>query len=553
MATTGGDAVVAALEALGVEHVFGIVSVHNLPIVDAIERSETMRFVPVRHEQAAVHCADGYARASGRLGVALTSTGPGAANAMGALHEAYHASSRVLMLTGQSETRWLGKGRGTIHEAERQLDMLRTATRRSDRVEHRADVYETVVAVARDVLSGRPRPGAVEIPIDIQFAPGEIGVRAGARTGPRRSRRDAAVARAADMLASADRPLLLAGGGVVSSGAAGLLVRLAELLGAPVLTSVEGRGSIPEDHPLALGANGDVARLDGVIAAADVVLAVGTRFQLGSNLLMGLSIPGALIHLDADPGSIDRFHPVDLGIRGDAGLGLEALLAALARTRDHGRRPGVRRGRAEARRGVDADGEAAMGADMRRVMATIRRSIARDDIVVKDSTVPAIVWANRHLEVYEPRTSLRPVSAAIGPALPLAIGASLATGRRTVVIQGDGGFMLNLGELATAVQEGVPVITCVFNDRGYGILRFLQDMMFEGRRTAVDLHTPDFAMLAQSMAMPSWSAASAEEFEKAFAAAVETAGPSLIDVDITGFEPMRIVPQSPSTRGRRVR
>src|SRR5688572_14863176 len=211
MATTGGDAVVAALEALGVEHVFGIVSVHNLPIVDAVERAGTIRFVPVRHEQAAVHCADGYARASGRLGVALTSTGPGAANAMGALHEAYHASSRVLMITGQSETRWLGKGRGTIHEAERQLDMLRTATRRADRAEHRADVYETVVAVARDVLSGRPRPGAVEIPIDLQFAPGETG--STALREPVRAAPDAtAVARAADRLASADRQPLLAGG-----------------------------------------------------------------------------------------------------------------------------------------------------------------------------------------------------------------------------------------------------------------------------------------------------------------------------------------------------
>ena len=190
---------------------------------------------------------------------------------------------------------------------------------------------------------------------------------------------------------------------------------------------------------------------------------------------------------------------------------------------------------------------------MHRVMTAIRRSIGRDDIVVKDSTVPAIVWANRHLEVYEPRTSLRPVSAAIGPALPLAIGASLATRRRAVVIQGDGGFMLSLGELATAVQEGVPVITCVFNDRGYGILRFLQDMMFEGRRAAVDLHTPDFAMLAQSMVMPSWSVATADEFEKVFAAAVDMSGPSLIDVDITRFESMRITPQSPSTRGRRTR
>jgi acetolactate synthase-1/2/3 large subunit len=549
---TGGDAVVAALEALGVEHVFGIVSVHNLPIVDAIERAGTIRFVPVRHEQAAVHCADGYARASGRLGVAITSTGPGAANAMGALHEAYHASSRVLMITGQSETRWLGKGRGTIHEAERQLDMLRTATRRADRVEHRADVYETVVAVARDVLSGRPRPGAVEIPIDLQFAQGDIDA-VPLRDPVAAAPDSASIGRAADALASARRPLLLAGGGVVSSGASAAVVRLAELLGAPVLTSVEGRGSIPEDHPLALGPNGDLARLDSVIAAADVVLAVGTRFQLGSNLLMALSIPGTLIHLDADPGSIDRFHPVDLGIRADAVLGLEALLAALADRELSGVEAAFAESAREARQQVDADGDAAMGADMRRVVAAIRSSIGRDDIVVKDSTVPAIVWANRHLEVYEPRTSLRPVSAAIGPALPLAIGASLATGHRTVVIQGDGGFMLNLGELATAVQEGVPVITCVFNDRGYGILRFLQDMMFEGRRAAVNLHTPDFAMLAQSMAMPSFSVASADEFAKALAAAVEMSGPSLIDVDITGFEPMRIVPQSPSTRGRRVR
>jgi acetolactate synthase I/II/III large subunit len=549
---TGGDAAVAALEALGVEHVFGIVSVHNLPIVDAIERRGTIRFVPVRHEQAAVHCADGYARASGRLGVALTSTGPGAANAMGALHEAYHASSRVLMLTGQSETRWLGKGRGTIHEAERQLDMLRTATRRSDRVEHRDDVYDTVVAVARDVLSGRPRPGAVEIPIDLQFAQGEIG--AVPLRHPVVAVPDpGAIGRAADMLAGARRPLLLAGGGVVSSGASPALVQLAEVLGAPVLTSVEGRGSVPEDHPLALGPNADLARLDSVIAAADVVLAVGTRFQLGSNLLMALTIPGALIHLDADPGSIDRFHPVDLAIRADAALGLQALLAALAQRQLAGPEAEFVELARAAKREVEADGDSAMGGDMRRVVAAIRSSIGRDDIVVKDSTVPAIVWANRHLEVYEPRTSLRPVSAAIGPALPLAIGASIATGRRSVVIQGDGGFMLNLGELATAVQEGVPVITCVFNDRGYGILRFLQDMMFQGRRAAVDLHTPDFAMLAQSMAMPSFSVASAEEFEKAFAAAVESSGPSLIDVDITGFEPMRVVPQSASTRGRRTR
>jgi len=552
MRMTGGQAVVAALEALGVEHVFGIVSVHNLPIVDAIDRSGTIRMIPVRHEQAAVHCADGYARASGRLGVAITSTGPGAANAMGALHEAHHASSRVLMITGQSETRWLGKGRSTIHEADRQLEMLRTVTRRTDSVNYLRDVFAAVVEVARDICSGRPRPGAVEIPIDLQYATGDVDV-VELRDVVRPAPDAAAVGRAADRLAESTRRLILAGGGVVSGGAAEQLVRLAERLGAPVITSVEGRGAIPEDHPLAVGANADTALFDPVIAGADVVLAVGTRFQLNSNLQMGLSIPGTLIHLDVDPGSIDRFHPVDIGLRADAALGLDALLAALdGRTVADPDESFVEAART-ARRQVDADGDAAMGADFQKVMQTIRASLGRGDIVVKDSTVSGVVWANRHLPVYEPRTSMRPVSAAIGPGLPLAIGASVATGRRTVVIQGDGGFMLNLGELATAVQEGTPVITCVFNDRGYAILRFIQDMMFEGRHAAVDLHTPDFAMLAQSMGMPSWSVASPAEFEKAFAAAVDTSGPSLIDVDITGFEPMRVVPQSASTRGRRAR
>ncbi len=216
--------------------------------------------MPIRHEQAAVHCADGYARATGGLGVALASTGPGAANAMGGLHEAHHASSRVLLLTGQSETRWLGKGRSTIHEADRQLDMLRTVTRRAEHVDHHAEIDTAIVRVARDVLSrpaatgrGRDpdRPAVRRGPVDVPT------VQPRAAAGARRARRRRA---AAELLAGSTRPLILAGGGVVSSGASAALVELAERLGAPVLTSVEGRGAIPEDHPLALGPNGDTAR-----------------------------------------------------------------------------------------------------------------------------------------------------------------------------------------------------------------------------------------------------------------------------------------------------
>jgi acetolactate synthase-1/2/3 large subunit len=526
--------------------------VHNLPIVDALGRS-SIEMVAVRHEQGAVHAADGYARATGRLGVALTSTGPGAANAMGGLIEAYHASSRVLMITGQSETRWLDKGRSTIHEFPRQLEMLRTVTRRSESVAHRSEVFDTILDVARDILGGRPRPGAVEIPIDLQYARAEHDDGAGTGRAPVRVTPDPSLtAKAAEMLGGAARPLIWAGGGVVSGGASAALTELAEALGAPVLTSVEGRGAIAEDHPLALGPNGDMAALDPVIAAADVVLAVGTRFQLGSNLQMALSIPGALIHVDADPGSIDRFHPVDLPIVGDADLAMRAILASLPAERTSPDSDYTELARA-ARRSIDTDGTAAMGADMQRVMADIIATIAPDDVVVKDSTVAGVVWANRLLPVRAPRTSMRPVSSSIGPGLPMAIGAAIGSERRTVVIQGDGGFMLSIGELATAVQYGAPVVVCVFNDRGYGILRWIQDLMLQGRRAAVDLQTPDFAGVAKSMGKAAWSVSSSAEFGDAFRAAYELNGPALLDIDITGFEPMRIVPQAPSTRGRRAR
>lgn len=551
MQHTGGEAVVAALEALGVEYVFGIVSVHNLPIVDAIGRS-SVRMVPVRHEQAAVHAADGAARATGRLGVALTSTGPGAANAVGALLEAHHASSRVLMITGQSETRWLDKGRHTIHEFPRQIDMLRTVTRRSESVWHRDGVVPAVLDVARDILSGRPRPGAVEIPVDLQYARADAVPSVAVE--PFRPTPDAAsVERAAQWLAEARRPLLWAGDGVVSSGGSAALTELAELVGAPVLTSVEGRGAIAEDHPLAMGPNGDLAAFDPLIAQADVVVAVGTRFQLGSNFQMNLTIPGRLVHIDADHGVIDRFHPVDLGLVADPALALQALLEAVRARGVTGVDPGYAEEARATRRQVESAGADAMGAQMRSVMSTIAATLDPRDVVVKDSTVAGIVWANRHLPVLAPRTSMRPVSGAIGPALPLAIGAAVGSGRRAVVVQGDGGFMLNLAELATAAEVGAPVITCVFNDHGYGILRYIQDMMFGGRRSAVDLVTPDFAGVARSMGMPSWSVASAEGFASAFRDAVDGGGPGLIDVDIRGFEPMRIVPQPPPQRGRRTR
>jgi acetolactate synthase-1/2/3 large subunit len=530
---TGGEAVVDALVALGVRHVFGIPSVHNLPVFDALRAHPAITAVGVRHEQAAAHAADGYARATGRLGVCLTSTGPGAANAVPGLAEAAFASSPVLMVTGQVETGDLGRGRGALHEADGQLGMLRTVVRRAETVRRVEDIERTLFEVALDVLTGRPQPGAVEVPIDLQYARTDA-------VGPeppvarRFAPSSGALDRAAELLAGAERPLLWAGGGAVGAGPA--LAALAERLGAPVLTSPNGRGAVPEDHPLCVGPNADLAPVPELVADADVVLAVGTRFQAGPTRRWRTPIPGRLVHLDVDPAVIGRSYPVEAALVGDAGQGLDALLerlgSAVPRDPTWARRAG------KARAEVHGRLRERMGPDHVAIMDAITELLPPTAPIVRDATVPAYVWGNRLLPVRTARTSLNPTWAGIGPGLPLAIGATTATGGPTVLIQGDGGLMLSLGELATAAQHALPVVVCVFNDRGYGVLRGIQDATFE-HRTGVDLTTPDFAAVAAAVGIPGVAVASAAGFREAFAAAVRRAGPTLLDIDMTALHPLK--------------
>ena len=538
---SGGQAVVDVLVELGVEHVFGIVSVHNLPILDAIARTEGITLITTRHEQGAVHAADGYARATGKLGVAVTSTGPGAANAMGGLFEAAYASSRVLMITGQIDSGYLGKGRGFLHEAPGQLEMLRSVCRRAERAHSRAEITDVARFVAADILSGRPQPGAVEIPIDYQYASGPRR-EADAPVAVRPEPAPDAIARAWELLRGASRVLIWAGGGVVSAEASGELTRLAERLGAPVITTIEGRGAIAEDHPLCLGPNSDTGPLAPLIDEAEVILAVGTRFQQATTLHQSLVLRGRLVHLDADRGVIDRTHRADVAIVADAKLGLDALLAAAGAGPPTVDREYATRA-AAARSAVEEESRDAMGPDHERIVKAIRSTLPRDAVVVKDATIAAYVWANRVLPVYEPRTSIRSTSMAIGPGLPLAVGAALATRRPTALVQGDGGFMLSLGELATAAEHDLPVVVCVFNDGGYGILRWIQDHMLDGRRTGVDLVTPDFVSLAASFGIAAARVSGADQFEEEFGRAVQSGRPALLDIDLRSLHPMEIRPQ----------
>lgn len=539
MKITGGEAVARALEALGVRHVFGIVSVHNLPVYDAIARRGTITAIGVRHEQAAAHAADGYARATGELGVVIASTGPGTTNTMTGLFEASCVSSPVLLVTGQIDSAYLGKAKGFLHEAEQQSRMLATLCRRVEPVRRTEDIGRAVIDVAGDIRAGRPQPGAVEIPVDLQYRRAEVEVPAPRPdSGTRYVPDAAAVAKVAEALASAVRPVLWAGGGVVSSGAGPALVALAEQLGAPVVTTIEGRGAIPEDHPLCLGALTTSPPVADIVAGADVVLAAGTRFTGSATRNWTLPIGGTLAHLDADPAVIGRSYPAALPVVGDARLGLEQLAALLAAGGHVAADPEHAAKARAAALASRADAREQLGADHCQIMDAIRRHTPRESVIVRDATVPAYRWGDRLLPILAPRTSVRPSSAAIGPGLPLAMGAAAGTGRPAVLIAGDGGFMLHVGELATIVQHQLPVVICLFNDRGYGVLRGIQARQFDGRTTGVDLTTPDFPALAASMGMRAAKVASPAEFETQFRAAMESGGPVLLDIDLLALSPL---------------
>ena len=557
---TGGEVVHEVLVRAGVTHVFGVVSVHNLPIYDAIERGGRITPVAMRHEQAAVHAADGYARATGRLGVAVTSTGPGAANGLPGLYEAGFASSPVLMITGQADTANFGKGRGFVHEADNQAAMLAAVCRRVETVRMRQQIAPALMRVIEDILTGRPQPGSIEIPIDLQYAGREVTPAEQAPVAvPAPVQPDAAaVDAAAALLAGAVRPLIVAGGGVLRSGgaqrpagASAELRALAELLGAPVLLSANGRGGLADDHPLCLGNLVYHPEIRALREQADVVLAVGTRLQVGSEARNYAALSGKLIHLDADAGVIHRVNPAELALVADAAAGLAAVTAALADRGDRGDRPVARERQAWAERArtaratVQARLRDLIGPDHAAIMEEIRAGAPRATRLVRDSTVPAYLWGNQMLPILEPRTSMHPTAGAIGPGLPLAIGAAVATERRTVLIVGDGGFMLHVGELAVAAQYRLPVTICLFNDRGYGVLRRIEETRFGGRTFGVDLATPDFPALARSMGVDAQAVAGVDQFRTAYRAAMQGDGPVLLDIDLNALHPIGEYPPRP--------
>ena len=539
--TTGAQVIVDMLVNVGVRHVFGIVSIHNMPIVDAISRTDDIEFITTRHEQSAAHMADGYARATGSMGVACGSTGPGTTNMMTGLYEASYSSSRLLVITGQTETSFYGKGKGYVHEAEQQMPMLQSVARAVASPRYVDEIGPMLKTIIDSIHTGRPQPGAIEIPIDLQYA--ESSEVLPILVMPKATVPDPdALTHAISYIRNAKKRAILVGGGISTKEARSALTRFAENIDAPVLTTLNGKGSIRSDHPLHMGSSLMHPPLREVLNDADVLIAIATRFQAGTGgIKVKIQLP-PLVHIDVDPRNINLNFSSVVGLVSDAELALRSLIDA-----------DIPKGDAEFRQTMqsvanDARGlfRERIGPDHARVLDTFTQYMGEDVIFVRDSTIPGYNWGNGLLPIDHPRGYIFPTSGAIGPGLPLGMGVAMATNKQTIVMHGDGGLMLHIGELATAAQYRIPIVIVVFNDRGYGILRGLQARQFDGRFNGTELHTPDFVMLAKSMGVTGLYADNAEELEKHLETAMSMEGPVLIELNANNMEPIQGVVRAPN-------
>ncbi len=525
---TVGDAVVAELARAGVDTVFGIISIHNIPIYDALARHGGFRVVKPRGESGAVNMADAYARAGARLGVAITSTGTGAGNAAGALIEADTAGTPLLHITGQVPSEYIDSGRGYIHECRDQLSMLESISKQAHRVQRPEQASSTLRLAIGQAVEAPTGPVSVEIPIDFQsrlIASSQIAV-----SEPRPSVESPDVSGAVAEIVKSERPVMWAGSGVFRGGAVVEFRKLVDLIDAAVITSHGARGTLPETDPRCLGFFANDPDVRKLLGSADLLISVGTRFRGNETGYWDVGVPANHIGIDIDPNAVNRNYPHSMALIGDSRPILSALVAGLEE-RGAASKPDYRRDVLRAREASRARMRESMG-PYQAILDAIRETLPAGGIVVRDVTIPTTTWASRMIEVTEPRQTLHSATIGIGQALPMAIGASIARPEAAVlVLSGDGGFLVNPGELAVILEEGLSFTIVVFDDGGYGVLRNLQNKVFDERRIGVDLKSPDFVGLARAFGVEAVRVGDGNQFRSALRKAIESPQAWMIVID----------------------
>ncbi len=522
---TGGQALMRSLYLEGVRVIFGLPGVQLYHALDALNDEPGIRFITTRHEQATTYMADGYARASGGVGIALMVPGPGLLNASAGISTAFSASSPVLVVCGQIERDLIGSDRGMLHEVNDQQDTIRPITKYVERIMTPEAAPGAVHEAFRQLTTGRPRPVEVEMPPETMADVASVTLFESERY-PKPSAPAQRVSEAARILREARQPLIWAGGGVISSGASAELVRLAERLQAPVITTAEGKGAISDRHPLALGAlrlrNDPVAKSEPNF---DVILSVGSRMAFPA-WLDGQQV----VQIDIDPDELGRNWENTYGLAGDAGTVMAQVDAELAGTMTEARPSFAADAAALRARRAES---ALRPEPQESYLAAVRAAVPDDGILVSGMTQLGY-YARAFWPTYEPRTFITSsYSGNLGYAYPTALGAKVAQPDRSVVaLCGDGGFLFNSQELATAVQHGINAVAVVFNDNAYGNVLRDQVNRFGGRTVGAALHNPDFVKLAEAYGARGVRVQGPEALESAVREALTIDAPSLIEVPV---------------------
>ncbi|PMR69708.1 thiamine pyrophosphate-binding protein [Halomonas heilongjiangensis] len=522
---TVGEAIARTLEAYAVSAVYGVISIHNLPIADAIGRRDRIRFVPARGEAGSVTMADAHTRV-GSLGVALTSTGAGAGNAIGALLEALNAGTPLLHITGQVEKDYLDRDAGFIHETKDQLTFLKASSKAAYRVCTPEQAVPLLHRAIREAMTLPRGPVSLEIPIDIQASQVEWVETAPVVPAAPAPVSDAEIDALAERLAAARRPLLWIGGGTLEAGEA--VGRLADA-GIPVVSSTHARGVLPDSHPRSLRAFHNAASVEALLAESDLMVVAGSRLRSNETRTYSLALPRPLVQIDIDPAAAHRNYRADAFLCGDCGDVLGRLADRL-----EGRKPDAAYDAAVA----EAVGQAEQAlrsqvGEYAKLSDAVRAALPEDGIFVRDITVSGSTWGSRLLPIERPLTNIHSLAGAIGLGLAHGIGCAVARPERKVVtLVGDGGLALGLGELATLAQENLDMTLVVMNDGGYGVMRGIQEKYFEGRQYYNELHTPDFQRLAEAMGLRCWRVSHGDDFAAVLAEAVGHPGPTLVEVDM---------------------
>ncbi|MEM3055245.1 MAG: biosynthetic-type acetolactate synthase large subunit [Candidatus Bathyarchaeia archaeon] len=555
---SGAKALVESLKRQNAKVIFGIIGGAIMPVYDALYDSD-IRHILSRHEQCAAHAADGYARACGKPGICMATSGPGATNLVTGIANAYMDSSPIIALTGQVSTHGSASsymiGKDAFQEADI-IGITTPITKFNYQVRSAAEIPKAVKMAFYIATTGRPGPVLIDLPKNVQLDTAEMNFSDEIKLlgyKPVTDPHPVQVKKAAELLVNAERPVILAGGGVTSSNAFQELLELAELLLAPVATTLMGKGCFPENHPLSLGHIGMHGNpvANKLILEADVLLAVGTRFADRSTGRLDTFCKDAKkIHIDIDPAEIGKNVDVDIPIVADAKKALRTIYTVIAeKTKKKEDSAWLRR--VNEIRGQCVNNASANSVSLRPpILLKMLRQILPEDAIVTTEVGQNQMWAALHYKVFKPRTYITSGGlGTMGFGFPAALGAKVARPDRVVVdIAGDGSFIMSEQELACSVEEKIPVVVIILNNSVLGMVAQWQRLFYNRRYIAVKLGcVPDFVKLAEAYGAQGIRVGSLEEFTKAVKSAMKSDVTTVIDVPIPPEED--VLPIIPPDRG----